>query len=201
MTRRTKKVFAENSALKGSVLDSTGAALPYVTITLLHPADSTLAYFAVSTMQGSFELNNVTSGDYILQVACVGFSSIYRKVHFPVEENGKDPVFILRPKPVNLKETEVSAERIPIMLRKDTIEYDAASFKTAPDAATEDLLKKLPGLEVDRNGNIKAQGEEVKNVLVDGKEFFPVILKLPPETFLRMRSKKSRYTMKNQIRQ
>jgi len=172
VTGGAKKVFAENSALKGSVLDSTGAALPYVTITLLHPADSTLAYFAVSTMQGSFELNNVTSGDYILQVACVGFSSIYRKVHFPVEENGKDPVFILRPKPVNLKETEVSAERIPIMLRKDTIEYDAASFKTAPDAATEDLLKKLPGLEVDRNGNIKAQGEEVKNVLVDGKEFF-----------------------------
>ena len=148
VTGGAKKVFAENSALNGSVLDSTGAGLPYVTITLLHPADSTLAYFAVSSIQGKFELNNVTAGEYILQVACVGFSSIYRKISFPVETNGRDPVFILRPKPVNLKETEVSAERIPIMLRKDTIEYDAAAFKTAPDAATEDLLKKLPGLEV-----------------------------------------------------
>ena len=70
-----KKVFAENSGLKGRVIDTTGNALPYVTITLLQPDDSTLAYFAVSTMQGTFELNNISSGEYIFdctsQAICV----------------------------------------------------------------------------------------------------------------------------------
>ena len=167
-----KKVFAENSGLKGRVVDTTGSALPYVTITLLQPGDSTLSYFAVSTLQGTFELSNIAAGDYVLQVASVGFNSIYRRIHFPVAEQEQDPVFVLRIRTVNLKAAEINAERIPIRLKKDTIEYDAAAFKTAPDAATEDLLKKLPGVEVDRNGNIKAQGEDVKNVLVDGKEFF-----------------------------
>ena len=58
------------------------------------------------------------------------------------------------------------------MIKKDTIEYNAGAYKTKPDATVEELLKKLPGVEVDKAGNIKAQGENISKVLVDGKEFF-----------------------------
>ncbi|MEL6941684.1 MAG: outer membrane beta-barrel protein, partial [Bacteroidota bacterium] len=66
----------------------------------------------------------------------------------------------------------VEGSFIPIVIKKDTIEYNANAFKTQPNATVEDLLKKLPGIEVEKDGTIKAQGEEVQNVLVDGKEFF-----------------------------
>src|SRR5882724_2901467 len=66
----------------------------------------------------------------------------------------------------------VGKEVAPVSIRNDTIEFNAGSFKTRPDAVVEDLLKKLPGVQVDKNGNIKANGEQVKKVLVDGKEFF-----------------------------
>ena len=75
-------------------------------------------------------------------------------------------------KSVNIKEVSVTGERIPITINKDTIEFNAAAFKVKPNAVTEDLIKKLPGMEVDRAGNIKAMGEDVKKVYVDGKEFF-----------------------------
>lgn len=163
---------AQSTSMKGNVMDTAGNALPYVTITLLHPADSTLAYFAVSTTEGQFELKNVSPGTYILQLASLGYNSMYRSIQFPGEENEKGMLVVLKPKVVNLQAAEISSERIPILLKKDTIEYDAGAFKTAPDASAEELLKKLPGVQVDRNGNIKAQGEDVNNVLVDGKEFF-----------------------------
>ncbi|MFX8852481.1 hypothetical protein ABTM75_19280, partial [Acinetobacter baumannii] len=60
----------------------------------------------------------------------------------------------------------------PMTLKKDTVEFNASSFKTKPNAVMEDLLKKLPGVQVDKDGTVKAQGEQVQRVLVDGKRFF-----------------------------
>jgi len=74
--------------------------------------------------------------------------------------------------PVTLGEVVVEQERAPVTIKADTVEFNAQSFKTQPNAQVEELLKKLPGLEVSRDGTIKAQGEEVKRVLVDGKPFF-----------------------------
>ncbi len=71
-----------------------------------------------------------------------------------------------------LDEVKVVQEVAPVTLRNDTIEYNAGSFKTKPNAVVEDLLKRLPGVQVDKDGKIKANGEEVKKVLVDGKQFF-----------------------------
>src|SRR6185436_4742490 len=60
----------------------------------------------------------------------------------------------------------------PIQVKNDTVQFNTSGFKTLPNATAEDLLKKLPGVEVDKEGNVKAQGEQVQKVLVDGKEFF-----------------------------
>src|ERR1044071_642293 len=71
-----------------------------------------------------------------------------------------------------LDEVVVKNEAPPVTLINDTVQYNANSFKTAPNASVEQLLKKLPGVQVDKDGTIKAQGEKVNKVLVDGKEFF-----------------------------
>jgi hypothetical protein len=71
-----------------------------------------------------------------------------------------------------LDEVVIQAERPPVVVKKDTIEFNASSFKTQQNAMVEDLLKKLPGVEVDQDGNIDAQGERVQRVTVDGREFF-----------------------------
>src|SRR5258706_15414789 len=71
-----------------------------------------------------------------------------------------------------LSEVIVTSEAPPVTLVGDTIQYNAGSFKVQPNANVEDLLKKLPGVKVDKDGTVKAQGEKVSRVLVDGKEFF-----------------------------
>jgi hypothetical protein len=78
----------------------------------------------------------------------------------------------MSPAPKNLDEILVVGERPPVRVYKDTIEFNAASFKTLPTALVEDLLKKLPGVEVDHEGNILVNGKQVNRILVDGKFFF-----------------------------
>ena len=81
------------------------------------------------------------------------------------------PTIRLKPANKNIDEVKVAATLTRQEQRGDTSVYNAAAFKVNPDATTEDLLKKMPGITVE-NGNVKAQGENVKRVLVDGKEFF-----------------------------
>ncbi|MBA3704378.1 MAG: outer membrane beta-barrel protein [Bacteroidetes bacterium] len=164
-------VSAQNS-INGNVLDEKATPLPFATVALLHPEDSTLAFFGISNTDGFFEIKNIKAGKYLLQTAFIGYRTLYKEVELPLKTGETLGILVMKLLSVNLTETEVSAERIPVMIKKDTIEYNAGAFKTKPDAATEDLLKKMPGIEVDRAGNIKAQGEDVRNVLVDGKEFF-----------------------------
>ncbi|MCF8295153.1 MAG: TonB-dependent receptor, partial [Bacteroidales bacterium] len=164
-------VAAQQGAIKGFIYDDKGSPLPYATTVLLNPSDSTLLYFGITNQQGLFEIKDINTGKYLLQASFLGFQSYYKELTIPVPSNNLG-IIILKPKMESLGAVNVEAERIPILIKKDTVEYNAGSFKTNPDAVAEDLLKKLPGVEVDRSGNIKAQGEDVQQVLVDGKEFF-----------------------------
>lgn len=159
------------TTITGEVRDDNGKPLSFATVALLRPIDSTLAFFGITNDQGIFEIKKISQGNYHMQVSSVGFQTYYLPLKMP-EKSGDFGIVILKALAVNLAPTEIVASYIPIMVKKDTIEYNAAAFKTKPDAVAEDLLKKLPGLEVDRAGNIKAMGEDVKNVMVDGKEFF-----------------------------
>ena len=158
--------------MRGEILDEKAVPLSSVTVVLLNPSDSTMIYFAVTGNNGQFEIRNIRKGNYLLQISLITYKTIYRNLTFPSSIGEDIGTVIMIPRPVGLNEVEVTGERIPIKIRKDTIEYDAKAFRVKPDAVAEDLIKKLPGIEVDRAGNIKAMGENVKNVTVDGKEFF-----------------------------
>ncbi len=164
--------FSQQTTLKGMLFGEEGDPLVYATAVLLNPDDSTMAYYGITNSEGHFEIKNIQSGNYILQTAYMGYKSLFKNLKLPLSEGNNLGALIMKPVLVNLSEVQVSAERIPILIKKDTVEYSAGAFKVKPDAVAEQLLKKLPGVQVDRSGNIKAQGENVQQVLVDGKEFF-----------------------------
>lgn len=164
--------FAQQTTLQGNLINEDGEPLMYATAVLLYPLDSTMAYYAVSDHDGHFLIKNIKKGSYILQAGFMGYQSYFKKIDHPMKSGNDLGPIVMLSKVETLAEYQVSADRIPILIKKDTVEYIASAFKTKTDAVVEDLLKKLPGIEVDRAGNIKAHGEDVQRVLVDGKEFF-----------------------------
>ncbi|TXC75563.1 TonB-dependent receptor [Luteibaculum oceani] len=163
----------EKVSITGSVVDSAGVAMPSSTVSILYPEDSTLAYFGITNLEGNFTISNVKQGDYILQASYLGFSNTFWKISSADLSGDLDlgPI-VLKLKAVNLDGVEITGTQAPILIKADTVEYNASSFRSKPTDNVENLLKKMPGIEVDRDGTIKAQGEEVKKVTVDGKEFF-----------------------------
>jgi|WetSurMetagenome_2_1015567.scaffolds.fasta_scaffold00002_8 hypothetical protein len=164
--------YGQNFMLKGEILDENAKPLSSVAAVLLNPSDSTLLYFSVTGSNGRFQMGNIKKGDYILQVSLLGYKTINKVIAIPLSTGEDIGSLIMNPRVFAMNEVTVSGERIPIRILSDTIEYNAKAFKVKPDGVAEDLLTKMPGIEVDRAGNIKAMGEDVKNVLVDGKEFF-----------------------------
>ncbi len=159
--------------LSGKIVDEKGIALTGATVVLLDTPDSTMNAFAISDEKGEFTLEDISEGLYILQISFVSYNNISQEVDLVITEKSLDLGEIsMTPSTEILKEVTIKAEHIPMGISGDTINYNTAAFKTKPGASVEDLLKKLPGIEVERDGSIKAQGEDVNKVLVDGKEFF-----------------------------
>lgn len=164
-------LFAQTT-ISGSVVDSTQVPLTGASIILLQQADSVLAKFAITQKDGSFTLREVPAGQYWLRVTFVGYENYTEAL--VLEEQARIDIgqIIIREQAETLEEVVVEAEHAPIVVNGDTISYNTHAFRTRPNAAVEELLKRLPGVEVGRNGDIKAQGKDVDRVLVDGKEFF-----------------------------
>ncbi len=154
--------------ITGTVKDN-DEGLIGATAMLLNASDSVIHSFAISDASGYFVIKKAFNGEYILQINFVGYNTYSKKVTVKGEDVNLGDILM---ETSHLEELVIEGERVPIEMKKDTIEYNAAAFKTEPNAVVEDLLKKLPGVEVERDGSIKAQGEDVNKVLVDGKEFF-----------------------------
>jgi len=162
--------FAQHS-IQGKVLDKQNEGyIEMATIRLLNEKDSTLVQGCLTDDKGSFILNKVKDGNYILSTSFLGYNRSFRNVAVA----GKPIILknILLEENTKLNEVEVRGMTAQVAVKGDTIEYNAAAFKTAENAVVEDLLKKLPGVEVDASGNIKVNGVSITQVRVDGKKFF-----------------------------
>ncbi len=143
------------------------------TVSLLEKKDSSLISFSMTDDAGRFEFKNVRNGEYRLLITHINFHNAGNFFSVNAENRNIDLGSIgMTDKSKMLAEVVVESESPPLTIINDTIQYNAGSFKTAPNANVEQLLKKLPGVKVDKDGTIKAQGEKVNKVLVDGKEFF-----------------------------
>ncbi|HEX7905320.1 MAG TPA: outer membrane beta-barrel protein [Chitinophagaceae bacterium] len=167
-------VFAQGT-LKGKIIDSTSKhPMGLATVTVFKAVDTAIITYRLSTPEGEFKVPGIP-----LDLNCrvvISFSgySVYRKefmasssqptidlgtIHMTTDAKSLDEVLVI-------------AERPPVVIKKDTIEFNASAFKTLPNALVEDLLKKLPGVMVDKDGNINVNGKPVNRILVDGKTFF-----------------------------
>ncbi len=160
--------------IRGIVFDTIAKQpVAAATITVLHRSDSSLVTFTMTNSRGEFSLTNVSYGDYRLLVTHVSYHNVNK--FFTVNDANKSIELAnieVSDKNKVLEEVVVMAEAPPVTLIGDTVQYNAGSFKTKPNAVVEDLLKKMPGIQVEKDGTVKAQGQTVNRVLVDGKEFF-----------------------------
>ena len=167
--------FAQRSGnVKGIVFDTIAKQpVAAATITVLQRSDSSLVTFTMTNGRGEFSLANVPYGDYRLLVTHVNYHNVNKFFTINDAKKSVDLSNIeVSDKNKVLEEVVVMAEAPPVTLIGDTVQYNAGSFKTKPNAVVEDLLKKMPGIQVEKDGTVKAQGQTVNRVLVDGKEFF-----------------------------
>ncbi len=164
---------AQNASVKGIITDTTNKEhLTNTVISLLHANDSILYKFTRSDKDGKFQLNHLTAGKYIMLVTHNTFADYVDELNLS-DTSHLDLGEIKMTLEANLLQEVIVRQRIAaVRMKGDTLEFNADSFKVREGASTEEMLRKLPGIQVDKDGKITAQGEKIEKVLVDGEEFF-----------------------------
>lgn len=162
---------AQSIKVSGYIQDSIGIGLEMANVLALEAADSSMSGYAISNTEGRFEISLDKDKKYILRFSYLGFTT--QDILFSTigkEKNNKLGV-ILKEKTNSLNEVEI-IENIPIAISGDTIIYQAEAFTNGEEKKLGDVLEKLPGFEIDDNGEVKVQGKTVEKIMVEGKEFF-----------------------------
>lgn len=164
--------FGQNLTIQGSLKDSiANRALNSATVSLVYAKDSSLVSFSRTNEAGVFNFKNVVPGNYLISVSYVGYVPKWVPVLTVTDKNVEMGMIYMND--VNSMSTvTVTARRPPVVINGDSVEFNSENFKTAPNAVVEDLLKKMPGMEVDKSGGITVNGKKVTKVFVNGKEFF-----------------------------
>ena len=167
--------FAQNKySVKGAVSDSVEhVKLRNTSVAVLNAKDSTLVTFTRTDEEGSFSINGLSKGNFIILMSYPEYADYVE--HFALDSTKQDFNFgsihmLLKSR--LLHEVIIKGTAAEIKIKGDTTEFNAAAYKIQPNAKVEDLLKQLPGIQVDKDGKITAQGQTVNKVLVDGEEFF-----------------------------
>ena len=164
----------KNGSVTGKVVNAKDLlAVDFASVAVKNLKDSSVAGVTNTLADGTFEIRGLAPGSYRLSVAYLGLktsnkdfsitaSAIAVKLgDIPMEDTG-----------LNLNTVVIKGVVVPVVVKTDTVEYNASAFKVRENAVVEDVLKKLPGVEVSKDGSIKAQGETITRVRVDGKDFF-----------------------------
>ena len=158
-------------AVTGTVVESdTKEPLSLTTVQLLRK-DSTLAVGGLTADNGSFKLTAPADGQYILKVTSVGFKTVTRNVTIANGKNAGLGTLAMAVDAIMLKGAVATGHAAKVTTKEDTFIYNAAAYRTPEGSVVEELVKRLPGAQMDDDGNIKINGKEVKKILVDGKEF------------------------------
>ena len=164
--------FAQNAAVKAVLLDeSNGDPVGFATVSLTRSGETQPTKYTLSDEDGRVELTAVRRGTYTFKAELLGYKTY--SVELKVENSEIDLGEIKMPLDnEQLEAAKISAVGNPVVIKKDTIEYSATSFRTTDNDVLEDLLKKLPGVEVSDDGSITVNGESISKITIDGKTFF-----------------------------
>lgn len=165
-------IYGQEFLIKGKIVDAvSGNPLEAATIYAETMKDSVLISYTITNAEGNFSLEGRTSYKKArLGISYNGYRS--RSVEVDLKPTQELNIIKLEEQVQELEGIDLIGERVPITIKKDTLEFNADSFKTRPDATVEDVLKKLPGVEVASDGTITVNGKEVNRVLVNGQVFF-----------------------------
>jgi len=156
-------------SVTGTVTDTTGAPLHGATINLKSASENLTT---VSNATGAFEFSKVNESEFAITATSIGYKDFSETYSVDAKE-GK--IFTIKPIRLHVKLdelNEVVIEKNPVTIKEDTIQYDAQAYKVREGAPVEDVIKKLPGITVDKDGNVTAQGQTIKRVRVNGKDYF-----------------------------
>jgi outer membrane receptor protein involved in Fe transport len=155
--------------IKGNILDTTGQPLPGVTIKLVQGKDST---FSLTTKTGEFTFSKVRTNTFTIITSYSGLQP-FQQAYTRTGSNSpfRIPPIILSPLAKEMEGIVIRSIR-PVTIKEDTVEFNADAYKVRDGAPVEDVIKKLPGVTVDKDGNIEASGKKVARVRVNGKDFF-----------------------------
>lgn len=166
-------VFSQsNITIKGSVTDTLNNPLIQATVLLLEKNDSTMVAYTRCEMDGSFKFKDVDKGNYVVKSTYVGFLPLIVEANTMSGDDLNLGQIEMTELAEELMTVVIKAAKAPIVMRGDTIEYDASTFKVPDGSTVEDLLRRLPGIEIEQDGSILADGKDVNRVTVDGKSFF-----------------------------
>ena len=195
--------MAQKVTLSGLVVDGTmNEPMPGASVVLLQPKDSVQAAGVSSDLEGKFKLPSVKAGNYILRISFMGFQTYYRNITLPKGNKSINLGEItLQEDSKLMKEAEVTAKLAQVEMKADTFIYNAEAYRLPEGSMLEELVKKLPGAEIDDDGNVKINGKSVSKIMVDGKEYFQndtkmALKNLPSKLIKKLKSydKKSDYT-------
>jgi uncharacterized membrane protein YgcG len=164
--------YSQNITLKGKLNDKADkAAITGATIKLASQKDSSQARLVVTDKTGNFAFNNLAAGAYTLTITYSGYEKIQQRIN--IQASNVTPLsFSIAKVTTDLTGVTVVAKAPPVRMKVDTTEFNASQFKVNPDATAEDLIRKLPGIVIDKSGNVTTMGDQVKKVTVDGRDFF-----------------------------
>lgn len=155
----------------GTVTDNQGEPLTDATVRILAAKDSSFVKGSIADLDGNFKFTGLKNGRYLAETTYIGYNKTLTPFRISGANASLDTIRVDESSIV-LQEATVIGVKTPVKVMQDTIEFNADTYKTPPNAVVEDLLKRLPGVEVDSDGKITSNGKEVTKILIDGKEFF-----------------------------
>lgn len=167
-------VYAQSSVIRGRIVGGDSDEAIIGATVVLNPSDTVSSYkgrSTVSDVNGNFRLTTSSRKNTQLEIQYLGYATLVKD--FTIDGTTVNlGTLTLEPQAQRIDKLVVVAESVSSQMRGDTLQFNAAAFKTNPDATSEDLLKKLPGVVTDADGTIKSQGQTISKVYVNGKEFF-----------------------------
>lgn len=157
--------------ITGKVIENDSKDPVAQTTVRLLKTDSTMVKGVLTNMDGQFTLKAPSAGRYIVQVTCVGFKPYAKRVNVTADKNVALGTVALQPDAIMLKGATVTGHASKVTLKADTFVYNASAYRTPEGSVVEELVRRLPGAQVDDDGKITINGKEVKKILIDGKEF------------------------------
>ena len=160
------------SRIEGTVIDSlTNEAIPFASFYVIPAKDTTISNFTLTDAEGKAKLEDVPYGDYTLRVEMLGYKPFVKRKYFRdrVADMG---TIKLQVDDKYLEAAVVTDVGNPIVVKKDTVEFNASSFQVGTNAMLKDLLKRMPGMEITDDGKVKFNGEAIDKLTVGGKTFF-----------------------------